>query len=91
MIIIFGTPVVAVLIDHSRADSTVSALIIVASLLAVCGVTSVLVIRRGYRDAVRADWRKHGRCPACGYSLTGNVSGVCPECGTRVGGVGGGA
>jgi hypothetical protein len=23
-----------------------------------------------------------GQCPACGYDLTGNVSGVCPECGT---------
>ena len=22
-----------------------------------------------------------GRCPRCGYDLTGNVSGVCPECG----------
>jgi hypothetical protein len=22
-----------------------------------------------------------GHCPACGYNLTGNVSGVCPECG----------
>ncbi len=23
-----------------------------------------------------------GQCPRCGYDLTGNVSGVCPECGT---------
>ena len=23
-------------------------------------------------------------CPTCGYNLTGNVSGVCPECGTEV-------
>lgn len=23
-----------------------------------------------------------GGCPACGYDLTGNASGVCPECGT---------
>lgn len=23
-------------------------------------------------------------CAGCGYDLTGNVSGVCPECGTRV-------
>jgi hypothetical protein len=22
-----------------------------------------------------------GHCPSCGYGLTGNVSGVCPECG----------
>ena len=24
-------------------------------------------------------------CTRCGYCLTGNLSGVCPECGTRVG------
>jgi hypothetical protein len=23
-----------------------------------------------------------GRCPTCGYNVTGNTSGVCPECGT---------
>lgn len=26
-----------------------------------------------------------GHCQSCGYSLTGNVSGVCPECGMAVG------
>jgi hypothetical protein len=25
-----------------------------------------------------------GHCRECGYNLTGNVSGVCPECGMRV-------
>jgi hypothetical protein len=25
-----------------------------------------------------------GHCPKCGYNLTGNVSGICPECGTPV-------
>ncbi len=33
----------------------------------------------------RSDRRpKHG-CMNCGYNLTGNVSGVCPECGTAIG------
>jgi hypothetical protein len=27
------------------------------------------------------DRMNHGRCPECGYDLTGNESGVCPECG----------
>ena len=35
-------------------------------------------------------WRRHrrippGHCQACRYDLTGNTSGVCPECGTRTG------
>ncbi len=27
---------------------------------------------------------KPGHCTKCGYNLTGNVSGVCPECGTKI-------
>jgi len=26
----------------------------------------------------------YSKCLACGYSLTGNTSGVCPECGTAI-------
>jgi hypothetical protein len=29
-------------------------------------------------------WKSDNRCAVCGYSLTGNKSGVCPECGTPV-------
>jgi hypothetical protein len=32
----------------------------------------------------RLRWRLAGRCDCCGYNLTGNVSGVCPECGVAV-------
>lgn len=28
--------------------------------------------------------RRRGVCAKCGYDLTGNVSGVCPECGRKV-------
>jgi hypothetical protein len=28
--------------------------------------------------------RKKGLCIKCGYNLTGNVSGVCPECGEKI-------
>jgi ABC-type ATPase with predicted acetyltransferase domain len=37
-----------------------------------------------WRDR-RAQRIAAGRCATCGYSLTGNLSGICPECGTRVG------
>jgi hypothetical protein len=38
---------------------------------------------------IRGPYRRHrrhrkGLCVQCGYSLTGNVSGVCPECGEKV-------
>ncbi len=33
----------------------------------------------------RDRWRiPPGHCRKCGYNLTGNVSGICPECGKRV-------
>jgi hypothetical protein len=28
---------------------------------------------------------RYGHCQACGYNLTGNVTGRCPECGTVIG------
>jgi predicted RNA-binding Zn-ribbon protein involved in translation (DUF1610 family) len=28
--------------------------------------------------------KQPGFCQECGYNLTGNVSGVCPECGTKI-------
>ena len=36
-----------------------------------------------YRGPVRRwRWRKYNCCTACGYSLMGNTSGICPECGS---------
>ncbi len=46
-------------------------------LYAVLMVRAVLAARRTYR-------REHGLCVNCGYDLTGNVSGRCPECGTAI-------
>ena len=42
--------------------------------------TYVLVFARKRR---RDRLRRQGLCVKCGYNLTGNTSGVCPECGTR--------
>ncbi|MHC4065841.1 MAG: RING finger protein [Planctomycetota bacterium] len=37
-----------------------------------------------YRGARRRRRRKRGLCKSCKYDLTGNESGVCPECGTPI-------
>ena len=42
----------------------------------------VAFIRRPAR--LRRLRRERGLCQDCGYNLTGNVSGVCPECGEKV-------
>jgi hypothetical protein len=40
-------------------------------------VSLVTAARRRMRD-------RDGRCRQCGYNLTANTSGVCPECGTAI-------
>jgi hypothetical protein len=44
-----------------------------------CGMGSCLILRR-----VLPDRLKPGCCMKCGYDLTGNLSGVCSECGTLI-------
>lgn len=43
-------------------------------------VYPVVVFLRGPMRRRRR--RKRGQCLRCGYNLTGNISGVCPECGS---------
>ena len=45
---------------------------------ALLGGTTLLIFRRDARPI------PPGHCQKCGYNLTGNVSGVCSECGTRI-------
>jgi hypothetical protein len=40
------------------------------------------VARRGYR--LRLEALDTPDCATCGYNLTGNQSGICPECGVRI-------
>jgi len=47
-------------------------------LLAILPVTFV---GRAMRNRALIRWH---RCSTCGYNLTGNTSGVCPECGTAI-------
>lgn len=51
-------------------------LIALAFTLPPLGVAAIKRIRRARRRA--------GLCGKCAYDLTGNVSGICPECGTKI-------
>jgi hypothetical protein len=50
------------------------------------GLFCVLVAGSALHELYRPHDLRHprglkGRCVKCGYDLTGNISGVCPECG----------
>lgn len=49
-------------------------------LLVLTAYPTVTILRGPWRRHRR---RKEGLCMACGYDLTGNVSGICPECGSH--------
>ena len=52
--------------------------------LAVSFVVFVYVEITGKRRMEQRRRRQLGLCLNCGYNLTGNVSGICPECGQPV-------
>lgn len=63
---------------HSTGYMTVIPCWIACMATAVLPMGVILIrIRRRHPDS-------KGRCPSCNYDLTGNTSGVCPECGTPV-------
>ena len=52
---------------------------LVVPIWALVVLTAVLPARAGWKRLRRTG--KAGACSKCGYDLTGNTSGVCPECG----------
>jgi hypothetical protein len=57
--------------------------IVLLALVFWCVLYGVLV-RRAMRPWRTARRLALGLCSGCGYNLTANISGVCPECGTAV-------
>ena len=46
------------------------------------GVGAIIVDRP--KTSITEQRLREGLCLKCGYDLTGNESGVCPECGTAI-------
>ncbi|MBN2448588.1 MAG: hypothetical protein JXO22_17815 [Phycisphaerae bacterium] len=44
----------------------------------------IVANRRERAQRLRRSLAAQGRCERCGYDLTGNVSGRCPECGEPI-------
>jgi len=67
--------------EHMTAPSYFSRLTLAEVSLVLSAYPTIAFVRGPLRCWRR---RRHGLCLKCGYNLTGNLSGVCPECGTKV-------
>lgn len=72
-------PVVAACMYWGSYSGKVSMLVVAVGIPTGAGIAVACVLRVLLHDALIP-----GHCQNCGYDLTGNVSGVCPECGTAV-------
>jgi hypothetical protein len=66
-------------------DNDWPGLLLITLFAIAMGVVFLGYVRTGMVEA-EAQWRNEMRnrfCVRCGYSLLGNVSGICPECRKR--------
>jgi hypothetical protein len=54
--------------------------LLLPGLLFLVGIVSMLLVN--HREVYKI--HREGVCDQCGYNLTGNASGACPECGLRI-------
>ena len=66
---------------HRAADAFSIAL---AGLLIVLAPLCIVISWRKWREYRKVARVLNHECTECGYNLTGNTSGVCPECGKAV-------
>jgi hypothetical protein len=70
---------------HGLVNSLAVAIAVgIATLYSVEAVRYCLEIWRWLPAEERRERRGKGLCAGCGYDLTGNASGVCPECGGNI-------
>ena len=74
----FGLPYKGPVLIHGRIFAIDGILIIESPfILFIVLVALASLLKNLYRV-------QPGFCKSCGYNLTGNISGVCPECGTNI-------
>jgi hypothetical protein len=67
-------------LDPSRLEGTLGEYLLTTLIAFLFAAYPTAALIRG--PMRRWKRRRNGLCINCGYNLTGNVSGVCPECGT---------
>ena len=68
-----------------RSDPTFVGRLLLRFLLVTCGLAmGFAFVLLGFAARNQGLQDSEGVCQECAYDLTGNISGVCPECGAKV-------
>jgi len=70
-------------IAHELSFAATTAIGVVFSSL-LFGTPLLLIFFPAARHSYRQALIENGACDVCGYLLTGNISGICPECGNAI-------
>ena len=83
LVVLLTTRFVYLLVPLNEAEVVVEEVFAIA--VTCCVVMLPWAFRHRARRSLRIQLRERGEpiCISCGYNLTGNVSGTCPECGTK--------
>jgi len=77
-----GLIIAALWVVYRTVDgNTAHWIVMLDCLLLSCGMQGFLYFRRQRLEALRIQKIREKPCSRCGYSLIGNTTGVCPECG----------
>jgi hypothetical protein len=84
--IVFGLAIAGLAAAARFATLDTFLMLGVSALTLIIGWTAYSVLREEdwQRDVRRAARMRKRRVCYCGYNLTGNESGTCPECGQRI-------
>ncbi|MFQ5429465.1 MAG: hypothetical protein ACE5E1_04060 [Phycisphaerae bacterium] len=80
----FGTLLIAPYLLALLAPFRRTPLFLAAGVWALAIVVGCVVAWLSLRHDLPEKWAAEGKCRQCGYNLTGNVSGRCPECGAAL-------
>jgi hypothetical protein len=81
---IIGGEAINIVFDLAVAFGLATGILPAVGAVAVIAVFIYVLEWRGRRPELLARFSANPSCRVCQYNLTGNLSGICPECGTPI-------
>ena len=81
---IIGGEAINVVFDFAILAGLATGVVPAIGAVVLIAIFVALLEWRGRRPELIARFSADPNCPVCQYNLTGNLSGICPECGTPI-------